>query len=185
MILSVLLFHEEFTRQKGIALVLTMIGLILVTCTSSDIEGSTISVKAILYGLGAGLGYAMYSIFSKYLVQRYSAMTITFYTFLMATFATVPISGLMEQVSLLFTVSIFPYAIGLAVICTVMPFAFYTKGLSGIKASQASILATIEPVVAGIVGVVYFGESLSILECLGIALVISSIVILNKNVTNK
>jgi len=60
-----------------------------------------------------------------------------------------------------------------------MPFALYTKGLSKVEPSRASILATIEPVVATIFGVILFNEALTFIKILGIASVIGASIIIS------
>lgn len=180
MVLSVMLFHERFTKKKILALLLTMMGLGLVTGTGRSLSGSTLSLVAILYGLGAGLGYALYSIFSKFIVHRYMPTTITFYTFLVATCVAIPFSGVLTKTAVLAEFTVWPYAVGLALVSTIAPFALYTRGLSGMEASRASILATVEPIVACIVGVLYYGDRLHSLEVLGILLVLGAIGLLNK-----
>lgn len=80
MVLSYLLFHEKFTVRKSIALVLTFVGCVFVT----GIIGSsqTLSGKGILIGIGAGFGYALYSIFGRFALKKgYDSFTISFYTF--------------------------------------------------------------------------------------------------------
>ncbi|MCR5233794.1 MAG: DMT family transporter, partial [Lachnospiraceae bacterium] len=52
-------------------------------------------------------------------------------------------------------------------------------GLSSVEASKAGILATIEPMVATLFGVLIFKEPLTILSCLGILMILSSVIILN------
>lgn len=54
------------------------------------------------------------------------------------------------------------------------------RSLSGMEASRASILATVEPIVACIVGVLYYGDRLHSLEVVGILLVLGGIGLLNK-----
>ena len=63
---------------------------------------------------------------------------------------------------------------------TVVPYLTYTKGLSGLPASKASVTATIEPVVAAILGIVLFHESVSMLKLTGIVLVLSSVVVMSR-----
>lgn len=59
MILSLVLFHERITVQKLIALVLAFAGCCLVSLVGGEHKLSTIGI---LYGFGAGFGYALYSI---------------------------------------------------------------------------------------------------------------------------
>lgn len=70
-------------------------------------------------------------------------------------------------------------AIAIALICTVAPYLLYTRGLQDVDAGQASILATLEPLVAAAIGIFIFGESLTTAKILGMILILSSIFILN------
>ena len=56
----------------------------------------------------------------------------------------------------------------------------YTLGLRSVEASKAGIIATIEPVVATIIGIVCFSETLTILSGMGIVLVLTAVTILNR-----
>ena len=48
-------------------------------------------------------------------------------------------------------------ALGLIVISTVLPYLLYTNGLARVESGKASILASLEPVVASFVGILAFG----------------------------
>ena len=80
MVLSYVLFREKLTGKKIISLIMTIGGCILVTGVFEETQ--IINANGILLGLGAGLGYALYSIFSRYALERgYHSLTITCYTF--------------------------------------------------------------------------------------------------------
>ena len=66
-----------------------------------------------------------------------------------------------------------------------LPYLFYTKGLEGMETGRASILASLEPVVAALVGVFIFNESISLTSLCGIVLVLGAIVVLNVKIPNK
>ena len=79
MLLSALFFRESVTRRKLLALVLAFAGCALVSGLGSD---SRVSTLGLLWGLGAGLTYALYSIFSRFAIDRgYGSWTITFWSF--------------------------------------------------------------------------------------------------------
>lgn len=179
MILSVILFKEKITKKKLISLVMTFLGLALVTGAFSSSD--KISIFALLLGLGSGLGYALYSIFGKFLVDKYSAITIITYTFVVATIFSVPFSGIVQNFDLLISLKGILSALALAVVSTVLPFLLYTKGLYGMEAGKASILATVEPFVATIVGVLFFKETMTSFKIIGMLLVLLAIIILNVN----
>lgn len=139
MLLSALLFREKITGKKIISLILTFIGLGFVTGAFFGKESLTIT--ALLLGLGSGLGYALYSIFGKFVVEKYDEFTITFYTFFIASIAAVSMSGIMHSVNLLFCTKGIIAASGLAFFCTVLPFILYTKGLHGIEAFMIEVFS--------------------------------------------
>ena len=60
---SLALFKEKITAVKLTALVMTFMGCILVSGLGQN--GGGITVKGFIIGLGSGLGYALYSIFSR------------------------------------------------------------------------------------------------------------------------
>ncbi|MGN1225379.1 MAG: DMT family transporter [Ruminococcus sp.] len=182
MVISLFLFKEKITKKKFLSLIMTFCGLALVTGAFSG--GEHLSVYAFLLGLGSGFGYALYSIFGKFLVHKYSAITITAYTFIVAAVFIVPLSGIIPKVPLLFSVKGISASLALALVCTVLPFLFYTKGLNSVEAGKASILATIEPFVAAIVGVLFFHETMTPMKIAGMVLVLAAIVLLNINQTS-
>lgn len=176
MLLSLLLFGESFSLRKGVSLVCTFIGCACVTGAFSS--GLTLTLSSLLYGLGSGVGYALYSIFGKYAVQKYSSLTITAYTFYFA-LAAVPLAGFDQAALARLDLTSVLCSLGLGLVCAVIPYILYTKGLELVEPGQASILATVEPFVAAAVGMLFFSEPLTFSKACGMLLIFSSIVILN------
>ena len=63
------------------------------------------------------------------------------------------------------------------------PYLLYTHGLEGLENGKASIMASVEPVIATIVGVVIYNEALTVMSTVGIVLVLAAIVLLNIKIT--
>lgn len=184
MLLSIVLFRERLTRQKLLALVLTFAGCCLVSGLGS---GSAVSMKGLLLGLGSGFFYALYSIFSRYAIERgYDSWTITFYTFLFCLLASAPLShwDLIAQ-ALSSGASVPVYALLMGLLTGFLAYIFYTKGLEGMESSRAGILASVEPVVGTIIGTLVFHEPLPVQSVLGIALVLGGIVVLGGKKVSK
>lgn len=175
MLLSLVLFKERFTAMKGAALVATFLGCGLVT--GALLGELKLSLIGILYGLGSGIGYALYSIFGKFALKKYSSYTITAYTFYFAFLATLPLADYGSCVGQ-WNFDTFTGALGLGLLCAVVPYILYTMGLKHVEAGKASILATIEPVVASLVGVALFAEPMTMLKLVGMVLVLGSVVLL-------
>lgn len=66
-----------------------------------------------------------------------------------------------------------------ALVTTILPFLLYTTGLSFLENSVAAVLVSIEPAVATVVGVVCFQELPDGMGWLGVALVLTALVLLN------
>ena len=179
-LLSAPLFGEKLSRRKLLAALAAFLGCAFV----SGIVGGAgrLSVSGILFGLGSGIGYALYSIFGRYALERgYGSVTISFYTFV---FALVPSSLLADTGSALAALTgdlgQFAFLSLLILMVTLAPYLLYTKGLRGLENGTASILASVEPVVATLLGLVLYSEKLGFWNILGIALVLLSILLINR-----
>ena len=178
MLLSAALFREKITRKKLLALALAFFGCVLVSGLGSD---SRVSLPGLLFGLGAGISYSMYSIFGRYAIRRgYGSWTMTFYTFLFCSVLNV----FLCDWQLVLPVAAEPAELlwigALGLVTAFGPYVLYSLGLESMDNGRASILASIEPVVAAVISVVVFREALSLPAALGIALVLSAILILSK-----
>jgi drug/metabolite transporter (DMT)-like permease len=175
---SRLIFKEKLTKQKIVAVFGTLFGCIFITGIGSNSTGD-LTMIGLITGLGSGLGYALYSIFGKIALEKYKPFTITFYTFFMATIFLFPLTRLWEKANLLFQVNTLLWALGLGLLPTVIAYFFYTKGLEKIESSKAAIIATVEPIVATLLGVVLYQEGMGLLQMIGTGLIFSSVIIVN------
>ena len=71
------------------------------------------------------------------------------------------------------------WVLGLGFVTAFLPYVLYSMGLEHMESSKASILASVEPVVSALFGVIVFHEYLSLWGVLGIAMVLGAIVVLN------
>lgn len=176
-LMSAVLWKEPITKQKLLALAVAFLGCAAVSGVFSG--GLSVTPPGFLLGLGSGFFYAMYSIFGRYALAHYQPMTVTYYTFVFAGFGALFVTQPLQAVSTVFSDGrLILLAIGLVAISTVIPFIFYTKGLSQVESGKASILASIEPVVAALVGVVAFGEPMTAAVALGLGCILISVYIL-------
>jgi len=63
-------------------------------------------------------------------------------------------------------------------ISTLLPYLLYTKGLESVESGKAAILTSIEPVAAAFVGILAYGESLTLSVCMGLGCILLCILIL-------
>lgn len=176
-LMSFLFFKEPLTRIKISALFITLIGTALVVgLIPFNID--TFQSTSILFGLGSGIGYALYSIFSKFALNKYSSLSITTYTFIVAAVALLPFFPYQEKFQLLLNPNVLLYAFGLGFLPTAFAYIIYTYGLNNTEASKASILTTIEPVIATLIGIFIFHEAFSFIQMIGMACIIGAVILI-------
>ena len=179
MLMSVLFFREKLTGRKLLALVLAFAGCVLV----SGISGEGMTLPGLLVGLGSGIGYGLYSILGTVALRRYSPYTVTTYTFAFAALGAWLICRPAEMLAKFAAAPNLPglvfFCVLTALVTAVIPFLAYTLGLQTVEASRAGILATVEPLVATLIGVAVFSEPLTLLSGLGILLILAAVVLLN------
>ena len=178
-LMSALFFHEKVTRRKLLELALAFAGCALV----SGIGGGELNPLGVLVGVGSGVAYGLYSILGSVALRRYPPETVSAYTFFIAAIAVLLISRSVELVQK------FAAADGLAglilltlatgAVTAFVPFLIYTIGLNRVQASHAAILATVEPLVATVLGIIVYHEQLRTATLLGIACILGAILALN------
>lgn len=177
-VMSCIFFGEKMTKKKVLCLVLAVGGCALVSgLASGNIED--ISAGGILIGLASGFTYALYSIFSTYALRKYHAITVTFYTFLFGATAALIIGNPINTLRTVATPSGIAWSLALGIITGAVPYFLYTLGLAKVKPSHAAVIATVEPVVASLIGIFLFRESADLFTVIGIVLIIGAAVLLN------
>ncbi len=176
-LLSALLFRERITPLKLIALALTFLGTVLV---AGLLGGNyTMTPMVFLIGLGAGLGYGLYSIFGRFAIERgYGSLTINLYTYIFAGLGVLVVCHPEELVAKT-DGAVLLWGAGIAVVCTVIPYLLYTYGLGRMESGKAAILTTIEPLVGAVIGIFFYQEGHDAIKLLGMACIFAAILILN------
>lgn len=178
MLLSAVIFKEKINMKKVISLILAFSGCV---CVSGMIGGETkISTIGILAGLASGFCYCLYSIFGKFAAEKYASETITAYTFLIAFFAMIPFGKPIETVEIaLVNREVFLLLFLLGVFLSFLPYFLYTIGLKYIEPGKASIMASVEPMVATMCGIFVYHEELTVMNAMGILLIFLSVIVVN------
>ena len=178
-VFSCVFFKEKFTVNKFVALIIAFFGCVFVTGTDGAVTKS-----GIMFGVGSGLAYASYSLFGKILLKRYSPMTVTVYSFAVASVAflyTGDVKGIFNQINSSQTPTlIIVVGIVMGIVTATLPFLLYTYGLKGMEAGKVAVIAYTEPLVAAVLGYLVFGEFSGCISIIGIVLIISAVLIINR-----
>jgi len=171
------LWREPLTRRKGLAVILTFAGTVLVS--GLNVLGRMrLSGPGLLVGLATPATYAAYSLFGKPLAGRYGPLTILTYGFGCGALTLLPFQVFTPQPWPVLgqTWLWFAALIGFA---TIVPFSSYTFGLGRLPASVAGILAMAEIPFASFYAYVSLGERLAAPQIAGAALVVGGVLLLS------
>jgi drug/metabolite transporter (DMT)-like permease len=169
-VLSSVFLGERLTRAKLVAVAVTLLGsAFLVQLHHGDLV--RLNLRGILFGLTAALCMATYSLLGKRAMARYAPWTIVLYGFTGGGIFLAAGSGPRMLAAAGYPPAAWLWIIGLALIPSLGGYALFNLGLRDLPASQASVVATWEVVTAAILGWLLFGESLTLVQYAGAALV--------------
>ena len=105
-------------------------------------------------------------------------MTVTVWTFLFAGPASLVLLRPERMAAALGSPRQWLLSLGLVAFSTAAPYLLYTRGLSKVESGRASIVASLEPVAATLVGALAFGEAIGPVTLAGILCVLAGVYIL-------
>jgi drug/metabolite transporter (DMT)-like permease len=125
-----------------------------------------------MVGLASAFAFAFYIAYSKRGLVRYPPETVLLYTFIVAAVLWAIVTPPWRIVAAGYGARLWGMFLALGVCSTLVPFTLFYAGLRHLPAAQASIVATLEPVVAVLSAAVFLGEGLSPFQWAGAALVL-------------
>lgn len=165
-------FYRERLGARGWGMVLlTVLGVALISLSSAT-QGVNINQSALFWGLLSGLTYALYYPYGKAFFSRYAAAA------LYAVALPAGALGLLPFVSFSHKSPAAWLSLGLiGVFSTYLAYLAYSAGLKRLAATRASVLASLEPVVAYALAFAFYGEHFTPLGILGAVLVLGAVFI--------
>lgn len=171
------LFGESLGPRKLAALATAVAGVVLVSGalgspsspTGTAGDGRTLGL---LFGLGSGLAYALFTLFGRRSGARHDAVRTVFWAMgfgaLVLGLLVPPWRVLIEHPGAI------PWILALSLVSTLGANLLYMAALRHVEAGVAAVLATIEPVVAGVLAWLWLGEGLGVGQVAGLVLVVAA-----------
>lgn len=147
---------------------LVVAGLALLLPLRGQVQ--TLDPVGVMYALAAGVGWALYIVLGKKAGATHGADAVTLGTSVGALLA-IPF-GVAHAGSALLSPALLPYALGVAVLSSALPYSLEMVALTRLPARTFSTLLSLEPAVAAMAGVALLGERLSLLQWLAIGAII-------------
>jgi len=168
---------ERLTTRKGLAVGLTLAGIVLVALGSGSGFGGAsggpgLRAAALAWGLLAGLAYAVYYLFGKRYFTRYEASTLFAYALPVGALLLFPAVPFAHKSPSDWLVLCF-----VAVVPTYGAYLLYGLGLTRVEATSGATVATIEPVAAAVLAYFVWGEALCATGYAGAALVLAGVLL--------
>ncbi|CAN5683224.1 EamA family transporter [soil metagenome] len=172
---SWLAFKHRITRVQCIALGLSLCGVVGVSGVITG--GETFQVAGIALGILAATGYASYSLVGQFLLTRYHPLVVVAMTQSVGALTAWTVKLVVDGTSIPGFTAI-AWMVGVTgILTTLVPMVLYTWGLSKLGPPRASLLTTIEPVLAVGLAFIVLNETLTVYQLGGGTLVIGSVVL--------
>ena len=174
---SASLFGEKLTSEKYAAVTLCVCGCVLAS-VSGNLSAASVSIIGLLCAIGSGLCYGMTAIFGK-LAGEEDPITISIYSYL---FAALFLGLWMQPWNSLPVLNreILTWSAMYALIPTALGYLLYYRGVQLMRdPGRVPVIASVETVVAVVLGGAVYGEALSAARMCGIALVLGAILLMN------
>ncbi len=185
LVISLFLFKERITLMKILAMLVAFIGCIFVT---GVVTGGMHSLDfvGVASALISGLFFGLCTIGCKLSSDKgYRPVTTMMYMFLFASLMTIPFANDVKVVESFVDVHLIVGVLSLGVLMTLIPFFVSTWGVQKLEASKVSLISVMEVITACIVGYFLFDEEMTVLNIIGMSLVVASIVIMDLKINRE
>lgn len=125
-----------------------------------------------MYALIAGVCWALYIIFGKKAGAEFGTQAVAFGA-LISTLFLMPI-GYAHVGTALFSPAILPFAIGVALLSTAIPYSLEMVALTRLPTKTFGTLMSLEPAMGALCGLIFLGEMLTIMQWLALFAIITA-----------
>ena len=177
LVISFLLRIERSTWFKWGCILGVLIGIIMLT-GAYNTRSISVGYLGVASGLAAGLSYALFIFGFKNassIGKPQTTLTIAFLTFCLILFL---IADIDEAASVVTSKDIGWFLL-LGILGAGISFIFYVIGIQWTAPTTASMVAMVEPVTASLFGFLVIGDHLSLIQLLGMALILITVIVLS------
>jgi drug/metabolite transporter (DMT)-like permease len=170
------IYKSAITRYYIFAMIIILLGLILLIRTDSlkyDFYGILLAVISASF-------YAGYIVYSKANIKYLSPKLSAFMVCLGSCTLLFVYCLAKGELKFLGEMNLWMLELGNAILCTALPILLFLAGVKSISSSKAAILSVLEPIFVTIFGVMLLGESINLIQGIGIAVILSTIIIVQK-----
>lgn len=175
-VIMAVLFKEKLSAAAIFAIVLALTGIALLY--EGD-GGATLSTVGVLLVMLSSLSYAVYIVVVNKSPLRISSLKLTFYVLffgMLTILANSFITGI--HIQMLTTPRMWMCALMLALLPTVFSLVLMVISVHEIGSTPTAVMGALEPLTAVVIGVMVFGEQLTLRLSVGIVLILVAVIII-------
>jgi len=161
-------------RPSGFTLLAVAAAVAGTALLVSGVDRSTLHASALDWCIGftAAFTFAFYIVYSKRGLRRHEPATVLLYTFAIAGLFWGVVTPPWKIAAAGYGANVWLMFLCIGIGSTLLPFALFYGGLRRLRAEEAGVIATIEPVVAVLTAALFLGEGLGTIQLCGAFLVL-------------
>lgn len=167
--LAIAIFHSR-RAIDFLWIALAVIGLLLLLPLRGQTNG--LDPVGVGYALAAGVGWAAYILIGQKAGAVYGGDAVTL-GILIGALVAVP-AGIAHAGTALFSPSLLPLGLSVAILSSALPYSLEMIALTRLPARIFSVLLSLEPAVAALMGALFLGERLDGIQWLAVAAIIAA-----------
>lgn len=157
-------------RIDSISVMIAILGTVLLV-TQGDLSSLSLPLDAVIWGILSAVAAAIYTLMPKALLKKYGSIPIVGWAMLIGGIIVglyYKIWNMMPHISLIVFIEI----LFVVIFGTMLAYLFFLQSLTYIGATQASVLGSVEPLSATILGILFLNISFNVYGILGIIMII-------------
>jgi inner membrane transporter RhtA len=151
---------------------LVLAGLVLLLVLPYRTHAQALDPAGVMYALAAAVGWAAYIVLGRRAGAAFGDDAVALGTAIGALVA-VP-AGIAHAGAALFSLSVLPFAVGVAVLSSALPYSLEMYALTRLPARTIGILFSLEPAIGALLGLMFLDEHLDAFQWLAIAAIIGA-----------
>ena len=174
-VMAMIILNEKLEINKIIGIILSLFGVYMIVGTGANIEFIGVLISFI-----AVIGWAFMSVISRKISNKYSVLTLTKVSMLIATVCNIPVSFLEIQIThplIQIDIGAILGILYMGIVCTAFTNILWNKSLSMLPANTCSAFYPIQTLTSSFLGVLVFHEILTTSFVLGSTFIIVGVLI--------
>ena len=172
--INLAVFHERITVAVAVALVLSVMGLVLI----SGVVGGELVLDplGIAFALASALAFAIYTVLIQVTGRTEGSFTVTFTLSWTSLLASCIVFA--PSVPAMFALTPYQLFVGFAIAlaCTILPVVLYIKAVKYIGGTKTSLLGLSETPSSLLLAFIILGETIAPMEAAGIVFILAGVV---------